>query len=55
MTMESLAESPVSHILLGLGRLTLGWDMANYEFLVQLNGIDYSELNRIERQDSICR
>ena len=47
--MESLYESPVSYILLGLGRLTLGWDMANYRFLVQLNGIDFSELKKIVR------
>ena len=54
-TVESLCESPVSHMLLGLGRITLGWDMANYKFLVQVNGIDHSELKKFVKQEHISR
>ena len=54
-TLESLCESPVSQMWLGLGRITLGWDMANYKFLVQVNGIDHSELKKFVKQEHISR
>ena len=54
-SLESLAESPVSYVFLDLGRLTLGWDMASYKFLVQLNGIEFSKLTKFVNQDHICR
>ena len=46
MTKEKLAQEPVSHVILGLGRLTLGWNTHEKKFSVKLNNIPYEQLDR---------
>ena len=42
-------------MLPGLGRLTLGWDAAKDLFLVKLNRIAHSELEKFVKEVKICR
>ena len=44
-----------SHVLMGLGRLTLGWDPANDRFLVKVNNIPHEELEKLVKDVRICR
>ena len=55
MTKKILAEDPKSHVLMGLGRLTLGWDPANDRFLVKVNNIPHEELEKLVKDVRICR
>ena len=38
-----------------MGRLTLGWDKAEDLFLVKLNKIKHSELEKFIKEVQICR
>lgn len=40
---------------MGLGRLALGWDLANNRFLVKLNNIPHEELRPFVKDVRICR
>ena len=55
MTKDILAEDPGSHVLPGLGRLTLGWDHDKAKFLVKLNGMRHEELKPFVKDVQISR
>lgn len=40
---------------MGLGRLALGWDLANNRFMVKLNNIPHEELRPFVKDVRICR
>ena len=42
-------------VLAGLGRLAVGWDIANDRFLVKLNNIRHEELRPFVKDVKICR
>ena len=50
-----LAFDPVSYVLIGVGRLTLGWDSEADKFLVKLNNIKHDELEKFVQYVQICR
>ena len=55
MSKEILAKDPKSGIIAGLGKLTLGWDMALNKFLVMINGMRHEELRPFIKEVRICR
>ena len=56
MTREKLSTgSLISHVLPGLGRLTLGWDAPADLFLVKLNGMRHSQLEKFVKEVRIAR
>ena len=54
-TKELLAADPVSYVLFGVGRLTLGWDGEEDKFLVKLNNVKHEELEKFVQYVQICR
>ena len=55
MTKKLLAQKPVEHIIGDLGRLTLGWSLAESRFTVKLNNIPHSNLAKTAEETKICR
>ena len=54
-TKETLAFDPVSYVLLGVGKLTLGWDLEEDKFLVKLNNVSHEELEKLVQYVQISR
>ena len=54
-TKNLLSDNPVSYVLFGLGRLTLGWDREANKYLVKLNNIRHEELEKFVKYVQICR
>ena len=54
-TKATLAAFPVSYVLFGLGRLTLGWDVEANKYLVKINNIRHEELEKFVKYVQICR
>ena len=54
-TKQMLNDKPSTGIIMGLGRLALGWDLANNRFLVKLNNIPHEELRPFVKDVRICR
>ena len=54
-TKDTLSDAPVSYVLIGVGRLTLGWDEIANQYLVKLNNIRHEELEKFVKYVQICR
>ena len=54
-TREILAETYSEYVLMGLGRLALGWDPAKAKYMVKVNNIKYEELRPFVKDVRICR